>query len=495
VLKETAMLRRVIFILVLACSLQVFATGVVSRSEARDLTDVLAERLDIFLSPSGEHIPLGPIISPTLAASIAQAVTQEIPLASIAPAFTYRYNPQVDIFERATNVPGPLFAERALTLGKGQFNFGVGYAFIDFDQLNGKDLDNLRARAPQLSFTDLEAIPYNGVLPGVPPLETGQSLYAVPFDYSTWRIGLELKVHVISPTIRYGLTDRWDVGLTVPIVNTFLKVRNEGVPVVDAPGYRLVYVGNAQRAPVGYSAFIDPGGSLVTDQQLPLIKSQRRIISTRGAGSATGVGDITLRTKFHFWKPEEGGAALGLLLQLPSGEKRNFHGVGETHVSPFLYLSQVIGKKLEPHLNVGIDFNADDVDRSSFLYAVGATLLVTKSLGAVIDFIGRSEFAGIPVRFPDPILRGNLLNRNPETCTATRPCRLKPSVADPTQPETVLLPFFPEKIKRNDIINFSLGLRYMLGESGSLFFGGIVPLNDDGFRSDFIPTGGIEYTF
>jgi hypothetical protein len=482
-------------VLALTYVIQTFSVGMGSQSEAKNLTDVLAERLDVLVSPSGERIPLGPIISPTLAASIAQAVAQEIPLASVAPAFTYRYNPGVDIFERSSNVPGPLFAERALTLGEGQLNFSIGYAFIDFDELNGKDLDNLRAQAPQLSFSDLEAIPYKGVLPGAPPLEPGQFLYATPFDYSIGRIGLELKVHVISPTIRYGLTDRWDVGLTVPIVNTSLKVRNEGVPVVDAPGYRLVYVGDAQRAPVGYSAFIDPGENLVTDLQLPLIKSQRRIISTRGAGSATGVGDITLRTKFQFWKMEEGGAALGLLLQLPSGEKRNFHGVEETHVSPFLYLSQVIGKRLEPHLNVGIDFNADDVDRSSFLYAVGATLLVTKSLSAVIDFIGRSEFTGIPVRFPDPILRGNLLNRNPETCTAAQPCMLKPSAADPTQPETVLLPFFPEKIKRNDIVNFSFGLRYLLGESGSIFFGGILPLNKDGFRSDFIPSGGIEYTF
>jgi hypothetical protein len=54
---------------------------------------------------------------------------------------------------------------------------------------------------------------------------------------------------------------------------------------------------------------------------------------------------------------------------------------------------------------------------------------------------------------------------------------------------------FPEPIKRNDTIDFSFGLRYVLGSSGSIFFGGIIPLNDDSFRADFIPSGGLEYTF
>jgi hypothetical protein len=53
----------------------------------------------------------------------------------------------------------------------------------------------------------------------------------------------------------------------------------------------------------------------------------------------------------------------------------------------------------------------------------------------------------------------------------------------------------PIKIQRNDIANFTFGLRYALGTAGSVFFGGVVPLNDDGFRADFIPSGGIEYTF
>jgi len=264
---------------------------------------------------------------------------------------------------------------------------------------------------------------------------------------------------------------------------------------VDAPNYQLAYVGNAQGLPLPVPAsIINLAGNRIPRTQVQLVRSQRPIASVMAAGSATGVGDIALRSKYHFWRTEEGGAALGLILQLPTGEKRDFHGTEETHLSTFLYLSQVIRGRVEPHLNVGVDFNAGDVDRSSFLYAAGATLLVGKSLGLVVDFIGRSDFARFLVGSM-PRTFGNVLNRAPDTCTAAQPCLLEPSTKDPSQARTVSFSFFPEKIKRNDIANFSFGLRYALEESGSIFFGGIVPINDDGFRADFIPSGGIEYTF
>jgi hypothetical protein len=79
---------------------------------------------------------------------------------------------------------------------------------------------------------------------------------------------------------------------------------------------------------------------------------------------------MTLRSKYYLWQTEGGGASLGLNLQLPSGEAQDFHGIDETRLGTFVYLSQVVGERGEPHLNIGVNFNANDVDRSSFLYAV-----------------------------------------------------------------------------------------------------------------------------
>ena len=128
--------------------LQAFSPGLLPQSEAKDLTAVLHQGFHFTIGGfgvPGQISSIGSDLPTAMAAAVTSAVTREIPLASVASAFTYRYNPSVDIFERASGVPGPIFSEHALTLGAGQLNFGLGYAFIDFSHLNGTTLDNLRS--------------------------------------------------------------------------------------------------------------------------------------------------------------------------------------------------------------------------------------------------------------------------------------------------------------------------------------------------------------
>lgn len=479
-------------ILALTCAIQAFSEGIRSQSEARDLTDVLAQGF-VFRAQGGGFLGVEPgklnsiadfsdsakAIAPAFSAAIAQAITQDFPFASVAPAFIYRLNPSVDIFERFTGVPGPLFSERALTLGKGQLNFGVGYSFIDYSDFNGKSLDNLTSPGLFTEIPDEEPI-VAGSLP------TGETLYVFPYVLSQIRTRIDLNAHVVTPTVRYGITDRLDISVAFPIVSTFLRVRNQAVRTGDI----------AARVTEDLRVF-DPAGNEI-DLALPseelrprlfqFVKSRRpAVLLSRAAGNATGLGDIMLRTKYQFWQNGYGGGALGLNLQLPTGEARDFHGTEQTHLLTFLYLSQVFKERFEPHLNLGIDFNADDVDRSSFLYAVGGTFRIGNKLGVMVDFLGRSEFERLSVRVrQDNKLIGGLLDKSPASCSEAQTCRIA---------KEVTFSAVPIKLKRNDIANFSFGLRYVLGTGGSIFFGGIVPLNEDGFRADFIPTGGIEYTF
>lgn len=456
--------------------------GAFVQSEARDLTDEFIRgfsfatsdsesALGVFnkdgsLDPSGEPLQAAArAVAPAVAAAISQAVTQEFPLASVAPAFTYRYNPTLSIFERSSGVPGPLFSERALALGKGQLNFSVGYSYVDFSNLNGTDLHHLDSPAHLLEIFN--------------PNEN----FVFPLSLTTLRTKLDLKAHVIVPAARYGITENWDVSLAIPIVNTFMRVRNESVRAVDLAG------GLSSDAK-GNLLFVDRNGKatpLNDARILPFVRSTRPIKTlSKAAGSATGVGDISLRTKYRFWETEGGGAALGLNFLFPSGEVRDFQGSDETHVSTLLYLSRVLWDRFEPHLNLGLDFNANDVDRSSFLYAAGASFLVWRQLGLVVDFIGRDEFGRFPVNVPAGQIVGANLDRPASACTTANPCHL-------TGTKQFLA--IPITFKRNDLADFSFGLRYALGTQGSIFFGGIIPLNDDGLRADFIPSGGVEYTF
>ena len=70
----------------------------------------------------------------------------DFPALSTVPGFTYRYNPQLSVFERSSASLGPVFVERPQTLGRGKFDLGVSYLFVDFAELNGKDLDRLAFR-------------------------------------------------------------------------------------------------------------------------------------------------------------------------------------------------------------------------------------------------------------------------------------------------------------------------------------------------------------
>jgi hypothetical protein len=393
-------------------------------------------------------------------------------------------NPAVDAYERWTGVPGPLFSERALTLGKGKLNLGVGYSFFDYSDINGVALDNLRSPGLIAEF-----FPAEEQIPLGPPTPDGELLFPLAISLSQIRTRIDLSAHVVIPTLRYGVTDQWDISLSVPIVNTHLKVRTEAVRLVDVGTVRAL-------GPQGVR-FLDPAGSPidlnVPDEELSrrlfqFVQSRRRpALLSSASGSATGVGDIVLRGKYQFWQSGFGGASVGLNLQLPTGEARNFHGTVQTHLSSFLYVSRVMGERFEPHLNLGVDFNVDDVDRSSFVYAAGGVLQIGKQLGLVIDFLGRSEFSGFRVdpRANDKIGVG-ALDRRPEACSAKQPCHVSGGGT---------FSVIPVNIRRNDIVNFSFGLRYGLGSQGSLYFGGTIPLNDDGFRADFIPSGGLEYTF
>ncbi|MCS6924562.1 MAG: transporter [Candidatus Binatia bacterium] len=418
-------------------------------------------------------------VAPVIAAAVAHAVTQQFPLASVAPAFTYRYNPTLSIYERSTGVPGPLYSERALTLGKGQFNFSIGYSYIDFDEFNGTDLGNIVSPAliNEIFLPDLE---FNGI-----PL--------FPFVLSQLRTRIDLQAHVIVPAFRYGITDHWDVSLAIPIVNTSVRVRNEVRRVAGLSNGRLGVVGDDLLF-FGVSPDLSRVTQVIpitpdTITQIPFSLSQRPpALLARAAASATGVGDISLRTKYHFWRTENGGATVGLNLLLPSGDVDDFHGTDETHVIPFLIVSQVMGDRFEPHVNIGFDFNADDVDRTAFVYAVGATFMVWDRLGLSVDFIGRSEFGRFPAPIPSSaFVFGQRLNRPAASCTTEQPCNVVR--------ELIPFPLFPKRVRRNDLEDFSFGVRYALGTSGSIFFGGIIPLNPDGLRADFIPSGGVEYSF
>jgi hypothetical protein len=278
----------------------------------------------------------------TLGLLIQQMVPRasDFPAISTVPGLTFHYNSQAQLFERSSTSLGPVFVERAQTLGWGKFDLGFSYLFIDFDEFNGADLDHI-------AFTAQHS----------PDPIAGNDTATVRFERFT------LQSHVLSFFATYGLTDQWDVNLLLPLVSTYWSMRSRA---------RL----DNENGPVH---FFD------SDPQL----TERTFAAH---DDKTGVGDLQLRTKYRLWNGERFNLASAFALRLPTGEEENFQGLGDTTLTSFLTLSYEYGL-FHAHTSGGVEINFDDTDRSRVRYAGGVTLQVIEQLALSADVLGSANLA------------------------------------------------------------------------------------------------------
>ena len=109
-----------------------------------------------------------------------------------SPGFTYRYDPELDLYERSSVSLGPAFLQRADTAGKGRFDLGVTYLYADFVELDGDDLDGLERGA---------LFDFLGVLDGTD----------IKFD------DFDLTTNAVYFSGTYGITDDIDASMLVPL--------------------------------------------------------------------------------------------------------------------------------------------------------------------------------------------------------------------------------------------------------------------------------------
>src|SRR6266540_1667637 len=68
-----------------------------------------------------------------------------IPLPSPASGFTYSLDPGLGVLKRSTQSFGPIYTERADTIGKHKFSVGINYQRFSFDTIEGVDLGDVPA--------------------------------------------------------------------------------------------------------------------------------------------------------------------------------------------------------------------------------------------------------------------------------------------------------------------------------------------------------------
>lgn len=298
-------------------------------------------------TPTGQRVRT--VLSP-LGRLLADQMSRAVPVTSGSPGVTFRFDYATGAFERETEVLGQLFVEQAKTIGRGKWNVRMNWSYIDFQSIDGMDLDDLSDTSPPM-VTEVGGI---------------QGTVRVP------KLSLGIVTNQVTTSATVGITDDLDLDLTIPVLYSELD----------------------------FALDLQPTGA-------PLQQDDETL-------DHLGVGDIILRAKYRLLSGDHGIVAGGLQLRFPSGSRDDFQGAGIWQVSPALYAtsrSYALGGpfRVRGHLNAIMDFNADDVARSQARASLGLDLHIGSRATLGLAFLAREPFAkvGGPGSFDWPRCRAN----------------------------------------------------------------------------------------
>ncbi len=373
-----------------------------------------------------------------LSSAIGAEVSQ-IPLASPASGIIYTKNLTTQLPERLDQSFGPILTQRAQTIGKHNRYFAVTYQYFLLQDIDSLALKNL----PSVIYLNSPNNSGSGS-PDVAGISNNV---------------LQLKIHQFVGYLTYGLTNRIDISVAVPLLRVDLRdTFSESFAVSSGSSY--------------------PGHAAVSGSR---------------AGEATGVGDVVLATKVNLWKlrraeKDHGGISLGVEVRLPSGDSHNYLGSGAFGSKPFATFTYA--GHFSPHFNVGYQINGktDLITVPSFatgtlvkgtlpnrlIYSGGIDYALLKRLTINVDAIAQRVFDAP---------RAKLLSPPP-------PIQVFPNFTL-SQSQSVVAPFTASYTQADA----AGGLKWNPFK-GLLVSGNIsVKLNQAGLRSRLVPLMGASYTF
>ncbi|MBA2305491.1 MAG: transporter, partial [Acidobacteria bacterium] len=290
-----------------------------------------------------------------------------VPTGSSSGGFTYTFNPTLGSFSRSSESFGPVYAERALTIGRERGSLGVGYQRSTYDTFEGKKLRQ-REIVFHIQHTDCCGRVQDGVQVG----DGSRFNPAFEGDIIEAALALRLTTDTVVVFGTYGLTDRLDLGVAVPIVridvDASVRARIERLSTAANPTTHLF------------------------DGEDP----DERMFTSRG--TASGLGDIVVRAKYNFLRRWGGGLAAAMDVRTPTGDESNLLGTGGVQTKVYGIASVALGR-FSPHLNAGYTVStrgalAGVELKDEWNYAAGFDLAVSSRLTLVTDVLGRSILDG-----------------------------------------------------------------------------------------------------
>ena len=400
------------------------------------------EVLNLELSPGehGEHfLPTNVATSNAVISALNNFIgtgVASFPLSSSTAGVTFDFSSGKPV-PTSTSF-GPIFSERAQTLGSGRINMGFNFTYISFSRIRGVPTEDLR-----LTFTHEDV--------GNPGLGDSPN----EFDTMDFFLNMNIQAAVFAFYFSYGITDRFDIGIAVPFTN----VRLQSTPVANINSFTWVSNDSANHYFGGTQTEPD-----LTKEPTPI------------DDDATGIGDIAIRAKYNFARERTVDFSAMLEYRLGTGDADNFLGTGYSVLRASLIGSKIIGD-FAPHLNLSYWKKFTDLDRDEIEVILGYDQKISNGFTFILDFLGRFDL-------------GDQIEslRFPTTATLTRTVNSRNYVTN------LSLTNIPD-YKHDHTIDAAIGFKFNPKESFMLIGNVFVPLNHGGLRADVVPTLGMEFNF
>jgi len=358
------------------------------------------------------------------------------PIGSTSGGETFRFEGGVPV--KTSTSAGPIFAERAQTLGRGRAVVGIGRTSAHLSSLRGVDLNSIEGffTHQNVDFAGCDSA-QGGLsckLMGVPNLEN---------DVMQFRLNLDINVRVTSIYATVGLTDNFDIGIVLPVVSTSLNGSS-----------------TAQVIPFGGPTAAHFFAGTTT---APVLTGSRQV-----EGSSTGLGDVAVRTKLSLQQSARTSVALLGEARFATGDQEELLGSGAFASRGLAVISAKFGT-FAAHGNTGFIYRGGGTQNSAVVGSLAIDHLMTDRVTLAAELLSEQQVGHSRLKLPAPVNYDYPFKRtiNPTSI---------PDIAD-------------------DLVNGSFGFKFATGSGFTLVTNALVPLNRGGLRANVTYTAALEYPF
>ena len=312
--------------------------------------------------PLREQLRTGTFIAGSAATgeTLAQALGLEVataPIGTSSGGLTYTFDPDRRGWSRTSATFGPLFTERALTIGRKRMAAGFNALTRRYDTVDRLGLD------------DFSVFRFEGGALAV----------------SESRLQLNVRTDTLAVFAQYGLFDNFDLGVVVPYAQVSIDGSSRIFGQIDEELQRVILDTSSQGI-----------GDVAITGKYRFWQSTRDVAASLRRNAATAVA-VTVR--------------------VPSGDSDDLLGLGLTRTLVSFIGSATVGR-LAPHVNVGYEFWSKAVTppldfqglstlsiQDQIQYNAGIEFELHPRLTFVADVLGRylkggGELAYQPFAFP-----------------------------------------------------------------------------------------------